>query len=335
VSWSDKNFEKLGSFEFSAGAIEELIETKDSQAYDKILQRIGRLPHITESFLISATNPAGPSHWGYKKLIESKSERVHVHYSNTYDNPYLPRTYIDGLLERLDSKQVERMIYGKWVEIAEETIYYEYKKEENFITKAYDINARWPIILLYDFNIGQGKPLSLVLGQYDEIRDEWHIFDEIIIEGQRTVQSLEEMESRGYFDKYQNFIIHGDATGRSKDTRSFKSDYEIIDRFLANLDKKINYEIQVPKKNPAIRERHNTLNAYLCNAKGRRRLFVYKPCDIVDEGFRLTALKDRGQYIENDAPYYQHCTTSIGYGVCYQAKQRDRRASGYGGMIGG
>jgi len=330
VSWADKNFDKLGSFEFSAGSIEELVETKEADAYNKVLQRIGRLPHIKENFLLSATNPSGPSHWAYKHLIESPSERVKVFYSNTYDNPYLPRTYVDGLLERLDEKQVQRMIYGRWVEINQEVIYYAYQKERNFINSDYTVNAALPIRLLYDFNIGQGKPLSLVLAQYDQAKDEWHIFDEIIIEGQRTVQSLEEMESRGYFKKYNRYIIHGDASGNAKDTRSFGTDYEIIEKFLANVTPRIAFENRVPRRNPSIRDRHNCVNGYLQNALGKTKLFVYKNCPIVDEGFRLTMLKDRGQYLEDDSKHYQHCTTAIGYGVMYEAELLQRRSGGFG-----
>lgn len=335
LSWGDKNFEKLGSYEFSAGAIEELVETKGPDAYDKILQRVGRLPHIKESFVISATNPSSPSHWAYKKLIDSKSERVHVHYSNTYDNPYLPVSYIEGLKERLDAKQVQRMIYGKWVEINEEVVYYEYEKSQNYIEEDYTINKSLPIRLMFDFNIGQGKPLSVVLGQYEDRSDTWHLFDEVIVEGQRTADSLEEVLGRGYFDNYSNFIIHGDATGRSRDTRNVRSDYDIIDHFLSNLDRKINFKIDVPRSNPPIRTRHNTVNGYLCNSKGRRKLFVYKKCEIVDEGLRLTALKEKGKFIEDDSKSYQHCTTSIGYAICSVASRVTRGQEGFGGVIGG
>lgn len=333
VSWADKNYDKLGSFEASIAIIEELVENKERDFYDKILQRVGRLPHINEKFVLSVCNPGSPSHWAYKHLIESKSDRVKVFYSNTYENPYLPISYINGLLERLDAKQVQRMIYGKWVEINSEVIYYEYEKSKNFIEKEYTILSQYPIRLMYDFNIGQGKPLSLVLAQYHEHDDTWHIFDEIIIEGQRTVQSLEEMESRGYFKKYptHKYIVHGDAAGRAKDTRGFQSDYDIIENFLANLEQKIDFDIDVPKRNPSIRDRHNMVNGYLHNSLGKRKLFVYAKCEIVDEGFRLTALKDKGQYIEDDSKNYQHCICAIGYGIYYVYNDIESSKEGAGG----
>jgi hypothetical protein len=321
ITWADKNFEKLGSFEFSAGAIEELIETKTSDAYDKVLQRIGRLPHIRENFLISATNPSGPQHWAYKKIIEAKSDKIKVFYSNTFDNPYLPRTYIEGLLDRLDDKQAQRQIYGRWVEIETEVIYYQYDRSRNFKEEEYKLRDELPIYISCDFNIAIGKPMSWSLSQ--KIGDEWHVFDEAVVESQSTPHMLDELAARGLFEKPNEFRVRGDAAGKSGDTRSNKSDYDIIDKFLSNYQRddftRLTYKIEVPKKNPPIRERHNTVNAYFMNANGHTRLYIYKKAKYTDEGFRLTRLKEGSQYQEHE-DYTQHITTAVGYCICYDEK---------------
>lgn len=322
VSWADANLEKLGSHEFSSGAIEELTETKNKEPYEKLLQRIGRLPHVPETFMIAATNPDSPSHWAYKSLIAAQSERVKVFYSNTYDNPFLPKSYVDGLLERLDEKQAQRMIYGKWIEINSEMIYYAYGSW-NRRHGEYEIDKRYPIIMAWDFNIGEGKPLSVALMQYIRDKDEFHIFDEIVVEGQRTLDAMEEAEARGLFSPEYTYIIRGDRSGRNNDTRSVKTDYDIIEKFLSNLtvkNQKIQFRKEVPKANPPIRERHNTVNGYLKNANGRTRMFVWDKAKTADEGFRLTALKKGATYLEDDSKEYQHITTAIGYAVVYEAR---------------
>jgi hypothetical protein len=51
------------------------------------------------------------------------------------------------------------------------------------------------------------------------------------------------------------------------------------------------------------------------NAKGEVRLQVYKGCETLDKGFRLTHLKKGGQYLEDDSDFYQHVTTAAGYGI--------------------
>lgn len=336
VSWSDANFTKLGSMEFSCFAIEELTESKTSDAYDTILERVNRVPHIKEPFLVSATNPDSPAHWAYKKLIESPD--VKVFYSNTYDNPYLPRAYIEKLKSRLDPKMAQRKIYGQWIEINQEVIYYAYDREHNFVDKSYKIDRRYPIRLSYDFNIGEGKPLSAIFGQYLADKDEWHWFDQVIVEGQRTRDSLEEAASRGLLDHGLEIRVHGDVSGSSRDTRGTQSDYEIIEKFLANYQTKrgerLRFRIDLPRSNPRIRERHNLVNAYFLNDLGKRRCFVYKDCPTLDEGFRLTKLKAGASYLEQDSDRFQHCTTAAGYAMMYVDQMKGYESSS-SGTIGG
>lgn len=317
TSWADGNMAKLGSTEFSAFAIEELTESKDSRAYDVILQRVNRLPHIKEPWVVSATNPDSPSAWPYKRLILADSPKVHVFYSDTFSNPYLPREYIDGLLERLDPKMAQRMIYGQWVELDQDRIYYAYSREKNFINQHYTVNESWPVRMAFDFNIGAGKPLSLVFGQYDQINDVWHWYNQVIVDGQRTLDSLEEARDRGLLN-HHHFKIHADASGRNKDTRGSQSDIDLIEKFMSNhtfQDRKVRVDIEVPKANPKIRDRHNLVNSYWLNAKGQNRMFVYKDAPTVDEGFRLTHLKNGGSFLEDDSERWQHCTTAVGYAL--------------------
>lgn len=320
LSWSDGNMAKLGSYEFSGFGIEELTETKDDRAYNTLKQRVGRLPHVNEQLLISATNPDSPSHWAYKRIIEKSetNDLIKVYYSNTFDNPYLPETYTQNLLDTLDERMAQRMVYGKWVEIMDEVIYYAYDRQHNFIPKTYEVKELHPIIVSWDFNIGLGKPLSACFMQY--INGVFHIFNEVVVEGQRTHDSLEEMRERGLLDYNCNYIIHGDATGRHKDTRSKTSDWDIIDNYFANTLNKHNrhlrYSLEVPRSNPPVRTRHNKVNGMICNANGIRRLYVYKDAPTVDEGLRLTKLKSGAQYLEDDSDRFQHITTALGYAIC-------------------
>jgi PBSX family phage terminase large subunit len=66
-TWSDTKYKKFRSLELSAAIFEELTENDedDKEAYIECKMRIGRLPHIKQNFIISATNPDSPSHWVY------------------------------------------------------------------------------------------------------------------------------------------------------------------------------------------------------------------------------------------------------------------------------
>jgi len=318
-SWADKRYSKVRSLELSAAIIEELAENndEDKQAYDEIKMRVGRLPTIEKNFIISATNPDAPSHWVYRYFIDADSDTRHVYYSVTTDNPYLPRKYIEQLKRDLDPKQAQRMIYGKWIEITKEVVYYAYDKRRNWKNRDYEVNRKYPVHVSFDFNIGEGKPLSCCLFQFYD--DRMHIFNEVVVEGMRTEDSCEELAGRGLLDYDTIYIINGDATGRRRDTRNIRSDYDIIKKYFSNYKNKakelLRFELHVPSTNGPVRKRHNLVNAYCYNAAGQTRLFVYKTAKTVDEGLRLTQLKKGGHYIEDDSKSFQHITTAVGYGL--------------------
>lgn len=338
-SWGDKLYKKMRSLELSAAIIEELTENNqdDMQAYLEIKMRVGRLPHIKRNWIISATNPDSPGHWAYKyfQLGDPDAERAktkHVFYSVTTDNPFLPPQYIEQLLRDLDPQMARRMIHGEWLEIASEVVYYAYDKTLNRVLSRYQPLSGEPIRLSWDFNIGDGKPLSVAVIQYDRAGDRFNVFGEVVVAGMRTEDSLEELAGRGYLDFPCRYIIHGDASGKNRDTRNIRSDYDIIRNFMSNYRTKDNraldWELQVPLANPPIRKRHNLVNAYCCNEAGQRRLFVYAAAPTVDEGLRLTALKKGGNFIEDDSKPYQHITTALGYALVETIKRRDAPAQG-------
>lgn len=330
-SWGDHNYEKFRSYEFSMALIEELTENKDRGIYDAIKMRVGRLPHITANNIICATNPDSPSHWAYQYWIEpaEKGEALptrHTYYSVTTDNPFLPAWYIEGLKKGLDPKMARRMIYGEWIEINQDVIYYAYQTDKNYRNYAYVVDESLPIKMCWDFNIGFGKPMSCVFGQYHPSTDSYHWFAEIILQGSRTADVMEEAASRGLLDYNTMYEVYGDASGDHRDTRSILSDYDIIKRYLAQhkpaKGHPVRWVTRVPKANPPIRTRHNTVNGYCMNDKKQHRFFVYSGCPTLHKGMRLTTLVKGGSYIEDDSSDYQHCTTAVGYCVQYESAQR-------------
>lgn len=312
VSWDNTDGKQFRSYPLSMAIIEELTENKEQVVHDEIGQRLERLPHIKENVFICATNPDSPSHWGYKYYIEGQSYDRRVFYSKTQDNPFLPPTYFDGLLRSMDAKTARRMLFGEWIEIGKEMIYYSFGDHNK--VEQFKVNPAYPVGITWDFNIGDGKPMSAIAFQH--IEGKFYFFDEYVVDGSRTMDVLEEMLGRGLFaHPVPLFKIYGDASGKHKDTRSRKSDYAIIEDFLSNLEPKISYEMQVPLSNPPIRTRHNAMNAALKNAKGDVTLFVDAKCKKAHEGLRLTAFKKGAELVEDDSKAYQHVTTAMGYAV--------------------
>jgi hypothetical protein len=322
-TWHDKNFKKFRSLDISAAAIEELTENDDNykEFYIEMIGRVGRLMHVPENFCICATNPDDPAHWVHDYfMVDGKDlDNRQVHYSKTSDNPFLPTWYIPSLRQKYDAKMCQRLIDGLWVSISSDFIYYEYDSDIHFKLKDTKVNQGYDIAITFDFNIGEGKPMSALLGQH--INGVFYIIDEFIVEGARTRDILDEIAGRGYFDleANPNIIIYGDASGKHRDTRSQKSDYDIIDKYISNYERKdklpVNVELDVPLANPPVRDRHNIVNGKLRNAEKNVSLFIDKRCYNLDEGMRKTKLKQGGKYIEDDSKSYQHCTTALGYWI--------------------
>ena len=319
-SWADKRYTKARSLELSCLLIEELTENNSTEFnafYKEFRARVGRLPHVKENLVVCATNPDAPSHSAYEYFIKTKVKTRHVYYSVTTDNPFLPKWYIKQLLETYTKQESRRMIYGEWIEIKSEVIYYAFDEDLSVIEK-YEVDENYPIYITYDFNIGLGKPMSACLFQY--IGGEFFIFDEVVIYGSNTLETTEDMIARGLIDYLVKYIVQGDASGRSKSSKYNRSDYDIIKKALSNYEKpgghQTQVEIDVPLSNPPVRKRHIILNGQLKNSYGITKVFVVRDkCPTVIKGLRMAKLKKGGQYIEDDSDYFQHISTALGYAV--------------------
>lgn len=315
-SWADKKYKKGRSLKASMLVFEELTENteEDKEAFMTLKARLRRLPHVKENFLIAATNPDSPSHWVYKYFFDQAQDTKFVFKSVTTDNPFLDPIYIQQLKQDLDPKSIQRYIYGEWVELHKEQVYYNYDKERNFRPAKYDGSTN-ELRLCHDFNIGHGKPMSAAacykLGSIYHVAKSYHV------DGARTEDIMEEIAASGVLETASVVYVYGDETGKNRDTRSIRSDYDIIMRFLQNYTKKngerLRVELRIPTKNPPIRRRHNLMNALFLNEAKQVRMYVYDKW--VDEGLRLTQMKKGADVLEDDSLPQQHVTTAIGYMV--------------------
>jgi len=330
-SWAKGNPQSLGSFEASIAVVEEATENgpRDYAAIKYLRTRVGRLPHVPQAFVLYMANPEAPSHFLYDDFqIGARQARAksadlnptrHVYFSRTEDNPFLPAWYIGQLKRDMDPKLARRLLYGEWVEIAGEVIYRSYTEAGNFRPESYTVQEHLPIYISWDFNVGEGKPLSLCLSQYHG--GAFHFFAEVVVDGAHTDDALEELAARGLLKYETHYIIHGDATGAARSTQSKHSNYDLIrdffNRYRPPHGGRFDFTVDVGKSNPPVRTRHNVVNAYCRNEAGQRRFFVYRDCPTLNKGMKLTKLKKGGQYIEDDGPGcpYQHITTAAGYHV--------------------
>ena len=103
--------------------------------------------------------------------------------------------------------------------------------------------------------------------------------------------------------------------------RSTWTDYQIIEDFMRKyrnkLGQPLSFQLNVPKANPSLRDRHNIVNSYCHNALKQRRLFVYERAKTLHTGLRLVALAKGADYLEDQKIEGQDITTAAGYRIVY------------------
>ena len=163
-----------------------------------------------------------------------------------------------------------------------------------------------------DFNY---NPLCATVGQHDRTGTMW-TFKEFILKKASTWDLCEEFITE--FKSFKGDIcVYGDATGRRRDTRSRTSDYLIIRQKL-NQAFPGRVKFKIPKSNPPIRDRLNSVNALLKNANGDVNYLIHPDCrkSIVDfETVETPSETMPFQIDKRDAAGNPktHLTDSIGY----------------------
>ena len=226
----------------------------------------------------------------------------------------------------------ERMLDGKWNYIGRDRCYYSFR-EHLHVTDNVPLNKKLDLCLCFDFNIAKDKPMSSCVMQFDRGANDaahpdrrFRVLDEVCIEGMRTLNALEVWADRGWLDLPHNprISVYGDAAGNHRHTAALRTDYEIIQRFLQNYERKdrqkLGVRMRVQRRNPGLRERHNVVNSQLQNADGIVRVVVDRKCKNVIAGLSSTRLKDVSTYIEDQSTDGQDMASAISYGIWYCAK---------------
>jgi len=331
MTFGDKNWGRPKSYLFSLVLMEEGTEFDDefyeieNSGFDLLRGRINRLSHVKQNALIIASNPGEPDHFLYKYFMEEGEDHPNrfVFYSETDKNPYLDPNYIEQLRASYSPLMAERYLRGKWISLIGKGIYHAYDQRRNYRRKDYLVQENLPIHVCYDFNVGDNKPMSAVVFQYYD--DAYHVFAESIIDNSIwSLDCLEDLEGKGILSHSQEIIIHGDATGNARSANSKQTNYELIRDWLTH--RGYTFKIQVPRANPPITTRHIRVNSMCQNDLKEVRLFVYKACPTLNQGLKLTKFK-KNSHIEDDSKRYQHCTTSLGYGIFANEKIRNKKRS--------
>lgn len=178
----------------------------------------------------------------------------------------IPPEELEIARKTLDSRDFAEQYEASWEQVAGR-IYHAFDDAVHVTTDP-TYSERLPLIIGSDFNV---DPMCWVVCQEHDSR--LFVLDEIFKRDTTTQKTLDELHSR-FGQHPSGWLFHGDASGRSRNTRASFSDYAQIKNDRRFRRARVLY----PKANPLRFERFAATNAMLRNASGDVRLLIHPRC---------------------------------------------------------
>lgn len=295
---------------WAGGVIDEIADVRENAWAENI------------SPALDTFNPTRPNYRAWCWLIGVPDGLNHYYemaeYARTSGDPewklytwkssdILPADVIDAAKRRMSAKQF-RQEYEASFETAAGKVYEDYGHENE---TAETIKPHEQLMWHHDFNY---TPMSS--GIAVRRGEDLYILDEIVLQSAVARQSALEFVEKYKNHKNRTVIVYGDPAGRAGEKHGHASDYTEIEGVL----KSNNWTVVRRVKNaaPAIRDRQNAVRAKICNAAGKRSLFVNPvTAPYAHKGLATVQIKKGSTFLEEDGEY-QHITTAIGYCVDYE-----------------
>jgi Terminase large subunit, T4likevirus-type, N-terminal/Terminase RNaseH-like domain len=172
-----------------------------------------------------------------------------------------------------------------------------------------------------DFNV---DPLAGLLAQFVDGRI--HVLKELFLRNSGTQEMCERFAqiAQPLAERYREenrtplpITLYGDSTAQARSTSS-RTDYELIREFFRSRGQ-FKLELDIPRTNPPVRDRVNTVNAMLRNAAGDVRTRVHPDCRELINDFQQATWKQGSPNFELDKTSDKmrtHLTDALGYMVC-------------------
>jgi len=191
-----------------------------------------------------------------------------------------------------------------------------------------DVRDDLPLHVSVDFNISPG--MHVEIGQYDEAADVFVVVDELHGPRMNVRGAMDALstwiERRGGF-RWPELHVFGDASGRNEWAGTGESDYDIVRQKLEGLG--LPHRLRVPRANPPVKDRINTINEALCDVDERVHYRVHPRCERLIDDFRKLKTDESGLIDKRDR-VLSHASDAEGYRVHYLRPLRRplRRAAG-------
>ena len=232
-------------------------------------------------------------------------------FENKHILEHVPDFY-ERLRQSYDKDFYEQEVLGRYLNVNGGQVYRAFSREANLQTRR--PVPQLPLMWALDFNV---NPMCSVIVQQEG--STIYVLDEIVLNRASTQDACLEFSKR-YPYVGSELLIYGDASGNNWSTKG-SSDFEIVKEFFR---RNSNYRCRfdVPRSNPAVRDRVGLVNAKLQNADGDVELFIDPRCkELILDLEQVTYMEGRPEIDKNRDKARTHLSDALGYVIWERCKQ--------------
>ena len=239
--------------------------------------------------------PRGYGNWSYNLFTKQETDKNWKSFKfTTLEGGQVSANEIEQAKQDLDERTFKQEYLSDFVNYSG-AIYYNFNREENVIDQYTPTNNS--IHIGIDFNL---DPMSAVVSEVKQ--DNLYVYDEIVIYSSNTDELVEEINNR-YSGKHI-FVYPDPASKQRKTSAGGRTDLSIL--------KNAGYNVRVRNTHPLVRDRINSVNTKLKNAKGVRTLFIANNCKNVIKSIERQIYKE-GTSLPDKENNYDHMNDALGY----------------------
>lgn len=286
------------SYRAHVDEIDTLKKVQAEAAWRKIIARNRQRPKgISKPFnRVSAYSTPEGFRFAYETWKRNPKAGYVMVQAATSSNPFLPDDYVDSLRESYPPQLIEAYLEGEFTNLDSGSVYPNFDRALNHTNES--VRPGETLHIGMDFNvlkmsavinvIRQGRPLSLA--ELTEVRDTPSMA-KLIIERYRT--------------KGHQIAIYPDASGKNTSSKNAsESDLSIL--------RQAGFTVIAGNSNPAVKDRVNSVNAMILNAKGERRWLVNTDaCPELTESLEQQAYDKNGEPDKSSG--HDHLNDAQGY----------------------
>ena len=272
------------------------------KVFDQMIARV-RHPDAKLSQIYLTGTPE-QLNWGFDIVNDPKLD-LGIITASTLDNHHLPDDYKQSLLDSYSPEQIDAYVYGKFVNLTQGSVYKDFDRTSHVTARPDLKNEGLPIGIAMDFNVDAMSSEIFYIGP------NWiHVFDEIRLKNATTYDMVEELVK-----KYPDARVFPDASGSARRSSAVASDHGIIRSHHG-------YTISVPKANPPVRERVNSVNKLI-----REGNLSIENCPNLLMDFERNVW--HGSDIDKRDSAQTHASDAIGYAInrLFPARRREMSSS--------